>query len=75
MPLAFGSRSLDMQIIMGELRKIGWVLVGSRQPPLINLPIDAATDDTVIEPFLSDLRKAAGIAARGGETTRAQLAY
>jgi glutamate/tyrosine decarboxylase-like PLP-dependent enzyme len=75
MPLAFGSRSLDMQIIMGELRKIGWVLVGSRQPPLINLPIDAATDDTVIEPFLSDLRKAAGIAARGGETTRAQLTY
>ena len=33
MPLAFGSHVLDMQIIMGELRKIGWILVASRQPP------------------------------------------
>jgi glutamate/tyrosine decarboxylase-like PLP-dependent enzyme len=75
LPLAFGSHVLDMQIIMGELRNLGWVLVASRQPPLINLPIDAATDKAVIDPFLADLRNAADIARRGGEAARAQLTY
>lgn len=75
MPLAFGSHVLDMQIIMGELRKIGWILVASRQPPLINLPIDAATDDEIIDAFLADLRTAASLAAPGGSAARAELHY
>jgi sphinganine-1-phosphate aldolase len=75
MPLAFGSHSLDMQIIMGELRKIGWILVAARQPPLINLPIDAATDGAVIEAFLGDLRTVAPLARHGADATRAELNY
>jgi len=75
MPLAFGSHTLDMQIIMGELRNIGWMLVASRQPPLINLPIDAATDDTVINAFLADLSKVAAMARGDGRGRRADLTY
>ncbi len=75
MPLAFGSHVLDMQVVMGELRKIGWILVASRQPPLINLPIDAATDGAVIDAFLADLRRAAPLARPGGNAARAELNY
>ncbi len=75
MPLAFGSHVLDMQIVMGELRRIGWILVASRQPPLINLPVDAATDEAVIGAFLADLRRAAALARAGGNAARAELNY
>lgn len=75
LPLGFGSHVLDMQIVMGELRKLGWILVAARQPPLINLPIDAATDDAVIDAFLGDLRKSADVARRGDGATRAELSY
>jgi sphinganine-1-phosphate aldolase len=75
LPLGFGSHVLDMQLIMGELRKIGWVLVAARQPPLINLPIDAATDDSVIDAFLGDLRTVARLVHQGGTTSRAELRY
>jgi glutamate/tyrosine decarboxylase-like PLP-dependent enzyme len=74
-PLAFGSRTLDMQMVMGALRQSGWILVASRQPPLINLPIDPALDDQIIELFLSELRAAAQIAHSGQDATRAELSY
>lgn len=75
MPLAFGSHVLDMQIIMGELRKMGWMLVAAREPPLINLPIDAATGDAVVDAFVADVRTAAAMARKGGNAARADLAY
>jgi glutamate/tyrosine decarboxylase-like PLP-dependent enzyme len=75
MPLAFGSHALDMQIVMGELRKIGWILVAARQPPLIHLPVDAATDEAVIEAFLGDLRKVTAVARGGTDAARADLQY
>lgn len=75
MPLGFGSHVLDMQIIMGQLRKIGWMLVASRQPPLINLPIDAATDDAVIDAFVADLQNAVTTARNDGNAARAELTY
>lgn len=75
LPLAFGSHTLDMQIIMGELRKQGWILLAAREPPLINLPVDAATDDAVIDAFLHDLSNAAVAARAGGDVARAELKY
>ena len=74
-PLAFGSRTLDLQVIMGEMRAKGWILVAGREPPLINLPIDAALDDAVIAPFLEDLLAAARVARGGKEGKRAELNY
>jgi len=62
-PIAFGSQTLDMQIVMGELRKRGWILVGASQPPLINLPLDPAANERVLNSFLADLRQAASKAA------------
>jgi glutamate/tyrosine decarboxylase-like PLP-dependent enzyme len=75
MPLGFGSHVLDMQLIMGGLRKIGWLLVASRQPPLINLPVDGATGDAVINAFVADLRKVAAAVRAGADAGRAELTY
>ncbi len=75
LPIAFGSSTLDMQVVLGELRKIGWILVAAAQPPLINLPVDAATDARVIEAFLGDLRVAVAKARGPGKVERAELHY
>jgi glutamate/tyrosine decarboxylase-like PLP-dependent enzyme len=75
MPLGFGSHVLDMQLIMGGLRNIGWLLVASRQPPLINLPVDGATGDAVIDAFVADLRKVAAAVRAGADAGRAELTY
>ncbi|HVW70221.1 MAG TPA: aspartate aminotransferase family protein [Steroidobacteraceae bacterium] len=74
LPMAFGSQTLDMQRVMGELRKEGWILVGAAEPPLINIPIDAAVDERVIATFLADLRQAAARAA-SSESESADLNY
>ena len=75
LPLAFGTTSIDPQLVMGEIRKIGWIIVATATPPLINVPIDAAADSTVIQAFIADLRTVAA-RARGGEASaRAELAY
>ena len=75
LPLAFGTTSIDPQLVMGEIRKIGWIIVATASPPLINVPIDAAADSTVIQAFVADLRTVAA-RARGGEASaRAELAY
>jgi sphinganine-1-phosphate aldolase len=74
-PLAFGSHSLDMALIMAELRKAGWILVASRQPPLINLPIDPALDERVSTVFMRDLEAAVKVARGGGTGDRSEMRY
>lgn len=75
LPLGIGAQGIDLQIVMGALRQKGWILVGAAQPPLINVPIDAATDERVIEAFLSDLRTAAESAGREPGGVGAELNY
>jgi len=74
LPIAIGSDSLDMQIVMGELRQAGWILVGASQPPLINVPLDAAADERVISTFMADLTEAAA-KARAAAGARSALDY
>lgn len=75
LPMAIGATTLDLQLVMGELRAKGWILVGAADPPLINIPVDAATDATVIGAFLADLRDAANKAAAVAGAARAELNY
>ena len=74
LPLAIGSSSLDMQIVIGEMRKRGWILVGAADPPLINIPVDAAADEALIAAFMKDLRAAAACAS-SNEGARGDLNY
>jgi hypothetical protein len=73
--LAFGSRSPDMALMMAELRKAGWILVASRQPSLINLPIDPALDERICAAFIGDLEAAVKVARAGGDGHRAERRY
>jgi len=74
LPIAVGSPSLDMQIVIGEMRTRGWILVGAAEPPLINIPLDAAADEQIIAAFMKDLREAAAGASRN-EGARGDLNY
>jgi len=74
-PLPFGSHSLDMALIMGELRRAGWILVASRQPPLINLPIDPALDERICAAFIGHLEAAVKVARAGGSGDRTEMRY
>ena len=64
-----------MAIIMAELRKVGWILVASRQPPLINLPIDPALDERVATAFMRDLEAAVKVARAGGTGNASEMRY
>jgi glutamate/tyrosine decarboxylase-like PLP-dependent enzyme len=75
LPVAFGSTEIDLGLIKAQLSKLGWVLVGSSQPPLINMPVDAATGDEVINRFLADLAFATDSAHKGALGNREALAY
>ena len=74
-PLAFGGSDIDMTLVKGEMGKLGWVLLGAADPPLINLPIDAAITDQVIDTFLADLRQVATRVRAGTASSREELRY
>jgi glutamate/tyrosine decarboxylase-like PLP-dependent enzyme len=75
LPLAFGGTDIDLAVVKGEMSKLGWVLLGAADPPLINLPIDAAITDRVIDTFLDDLRQVATRIRRGTGSAREELRY
>jgi glutamate/tyrosine decarboxylase-like PLP-dependent enzyme len=75
MPLAFGATDIDLTLVKGEMGKLGWILLGATDPPLINLPIDAAITDRVIDTFLGDLRQVANRIRGGTATVREELRY
>jgi hypothetical protein len=72
MPLAFGGTDVDLTLVKGEMSKLGWVLLGAADPPLINLPIDAAITNRIIETFLEDLRQVATRIRTGALLERVQ---
>jgi hypothetical protein len=73
--LAFGSTDIDLTVVRGEMSKLGWILLGTADPPLINLPIDAAITDRVIDTFLDDLRQVAARIRGGNASAREELRY
>jgi sphinganine-1-phosphate aldolase len=75
LPLAFGATDIDLMTVKGEMSNLGWILLGTADPPLINLPIDAAITDRVIDTFLDDLRQVATRIRGGTASAREELRY
>ncbi|MCX7161574.1 MAG: CDC27 family protein, partial [Rhodocyclales bacterium] len=46
-PVCFGSSNNDLESIVGGMTALGWILLGNYEPPLVNLPVDPATDGLV----------------------------
>ncbi|MCC7411879.1 MAG: aspartate aminotransferase family protein [Gammaproteobacteria bacterium] len=75
LPVAFGSKGDDLEAIVGGMTALGWVLLGNYEPPLVNLPVDAATDDAVIDTFLDELADVTGKVHRGEIDAKGELRY
>jgi len=75
LPLAFAGTDIDLTLVKGEMSQLGWILLGAADPPLINLPIDPAISDQVIETFLEDLRQVATRIRTGTASNREELRY
>jgi glutamate/tyrosine decarboxylase-like PLP-dependent enzyme len=75
MPLAFGGSGVDLTLVKGEMGRLGWILLGAADPPLINLPIDPALTDRVIATFLEDLRQVTAKIRAGTASVREELRY
>jgi glutamate/tyrosine decarboxylase-like PLP-dependent enzyme len=75
-PLSFYSDSAPLGMIMGGLSKRKrWFMLGIQDPPMITLPVDAAADASIIEPFLSDLREVTEGVLNGDITDTGDLRY
>jgi glutamate/tyrosine decarboxylase-like PLP-dependent enzyme len=74
-PVAFGSRIADLQVIAQGLTDLGWIMLGCKQPPLINVPLDAAAHGVVVETFLTDLRSVTKAAVAGTMHAKGRLEY
>lgn len=75
MPLPFASRKADLEKIIGAMAVKGWILLGNYNPPLINMPLDPATDDRVIETFLTELREVTEAVINGQINENGTLRY
>lgn len=74
-PMCFGSNNDDLDLIIGGMSELGWVLFGMHEPPLINMPVDAAADDTLINTFLSELADVTRKVQRGELIVKGDLRY
>jgi len=74
-PLCFGSKGEDLAAIEGGMSALGWVLFGNHEPPLINIPLDPATDDVVINTFLNELADVTRKVQRGELNVKGDLRY
>jgi sphinganine-1-phosphate aldolase len=74
-PVAFESTGVDLTVIKAEMSRLGWALVGCAEPPLINIPLDAATDEQIVATFLEDLETVMRSARRGETASREALQY
>lgn len=74
-PMAFESNKADLENIVGAMKQKGWFLLGCKEPPLVNLPIDPAVTDEVKETFLSELREVTEAILAGEALEKGDLAY
>lgn len=75
LPVCFGATDVDLGAVKGEMGKLGWILVACARPPLINIPLDAATDDRVLDCFLDDLHAITRRVRSSGGQAREELRY
>jgi glutamate/tyrosine decarboxylase-like PLP-dependent enzyme len=75
MPMAIASTSVDLKKVMAGMTEKGWILLGNYEPPLINIPVDGATDDTVVDTFLTELKEVVKRAQSGDLKEESELRY
>lgn len=75
LPLAVEGVGIDIGKVSSALMDKGWIMLGTQEPPLLNLPIDAAMDDQVINTFIGDLNEIVDGLASGAIDAESKLVY
>lgn len=75
MPFTIRGTSVDLEQLIGVMSEKGWILLGNHEPPLINMPLDAATTDEIIETFLRELAECCAQIRSGKVETKGSLRY
>ncbi|MCL6285071.1 aminotransferase class V-fold PLP-dependent enzyme [Ruegeria sp. 2012CJ41-6] len=74
-PVVFEATSVDLAKVKAEMSNRKWNLYGTQEPPLINICLDPASDDNVVDEFLSDLSDAVRLTRQGSVLTKGSLSY
>ncbi len=75
LPLAVEGVGIDIGKVSSALMTKGWIMLGTQEPPLLNLPIDAAMDDEVINTFITDLTEIVDGLTSGTIDAESKLVY
>src|SRR5690606_31268571 len=75
MPFTIRGTTVNLEQLMAVMMEKGWILLGNHEPPLINVPIDAATTDEISDTFLADLADAAERVRSGRVQGSSSLRY
>ncbi len=70
----FGSKRVSLEKVVAGMKAKGWLLMGTREPPLILLSIDAVSDE-VIELFLKELKEVTNQVLSGTLTDEGEFSY
>ena len=70
----FGSNRVSLGKVVAGMKAKGWLLMGTREPPLILLNLDAVSDE-VTELFLKELSEVTNQVLKGTLTDEGKLSY
>lgn len=75
MPFTFRGTSIDLEKLIGVMFEKGWVLLGNHEPPLINMPLDAATTDEMVDLLVQELAQGCEAIRSGKVESKGALRY
>lgn len=76
LPLPIGPTDrLDLGRVATGMKELGWWTFGMREPPAIHVPVDAATDDRIVETYLGDLAAVTAQVREGAIQISGDLRY
>jgi len=75
LPLPVRGTGVDIGKVSAAMYARGWIMLGNQEPPLLNLPIDAAVDETVIDCFMSDITEVVRGIVSGDIDSGSSLVY
>jgi hypothetical protein len=75
MPFTIRGTSIDLEMLIGVMFEKGWILLGNHEPPLINMPLDAATTDEIVDLLVKELAEGCAAISSGKVQNKGALRY
>ncbi|MEZ5929951.1 MAG: pyridoxal-dependent decarboxylase [Parvularculaceae bacterium] len=75
LPLPVRGVGVDIGKVSAALSARGYIILGTQEPPLINIPIDPAVDELVMSTFINDLKDVVRGVVSGEIDSKSSLVY